>query len=51
MKIYFFMRLQLPDSPLTLARFEGECRGYANFNITKANGENDYVTETQVTNT
>ena len=51
MKIDSFMGLKLPDSPLTLSRFEDECRGHANFNITRANGENDYVTETQVTNT
>ena len=49
-EIESFMWLQLPDSSITLARFEGECRGNANFNITTANGENDYVTEIQVTN-
>ena len=51
MKIESFIGLQLSESPLTLACFEGKCRGYANFNITTANGENDYVAETQVTNT
>ena len=50
MKIESFMGLQLPEFPLTLACFEDECRGYANFTITRANGENDYVAEIQVTN-
>ena len=46
MKINSFMGLQMPDSPSTLAHFEGECRGPVNFNTTRANGENNYVSET-----
>ena len=49
MKIDSFIGLQLPDSPLILARFEGECWGHANFNITKASSDNYYVTYTRVT--
>ena len=45
--IHLWHYKQLPDSPLTLARFEGECQGYENVTITKANDENDYVTETK----
>ena len=50
MKIKSFMGLQMPESPLSLAWFEGECGGDASFNITRANGETDYFAETQVTN-
>ena len=31
----FIYGITISDSPLTLVGFEGECRGYANFNNTK----------------